>query len=280
MLGTYEKIYMKQLQLLISEYVDYKGLPEWNYKGIEVLFLDDWTNVDKSIPVLCYADLLYPNVRNWLNNAQPAIYSGRGYVGNHLYKHRLFHRASVNGWANTKLLNIPHSRWHMMNLPKHPWKVKEVNNILIAPSKMTSEHWTLKANWVWAEETAKKFPGANIKIRYKVGKQGRRYETLWDDLDWADLVVSQSSAITSEAFWYGKKVISTQPCITWAAGDQSFEDWKNPNEPELRDIWHEHLAWSQFTTNEWLAGEALELIEKYVGPITEYKSGHVYNFSN
>jgi hypothetical protein len=271
---------MKQLQLLTSEYTNDSGVPGWRSRGIEISFHDNWKTIDKSIPVLCYADVLYPNVRTWLNTSQPAIYSGRGYVGNHMHKRRLFYRASVNGWANIKLLPIPYPRWHTMNIPKHQWKVKEVNNILIAPSKATSERWTEKANWQWAEEIATKFPDANIKIRYKVGKQKVRYTTLWEDLDWADLVVSQSSAITVEAFWYGKKVISTQPCVTWATGPQSFDDWQNPNEPMLRDIWHEHLAWSQFTTTEWFTGEALELIEKYVGPITEYNNGHVYNFNN
>jgi hypothetical protein len=69
-------------------------------------------------------------------------------------------------------------------------------------------------------------------------------------LDWADLVVSQSSAITCEAFWYGKKVISTEPCPTWAAGRTTLEDWANPTEPALRAAWHEHIAWCQYTRDQ------------------------------
>lgn len=167
-----------------------------------------------------------------------------------------------------------------MNLTKHPWKVKKVKNVLIAPSKMTSTVWTPELGWRWAESMVDKFPGAEVKIRPKGGKAGIRYETLWQDLDWADLVVSQSSAITVEAFWYGKKVISTQPCVTWAAGPQDLNNWEDPTEPEFREEWHEHVAWSQFTSNEWETGEALELIEKYLGPITEYKSGQTYNFKS
>ena len=271
---------MKELQLLTSEYQHLSSVKNWEEKGIKIIFVDNWKNIDLSIPVMCYSDLLYPNVRNWLTIKNPTIYAGRGYVGNHLHKKRFFGRASVNGWANIKLNHIPYERWNIMNLPRHPWKVKEVKKVLIAPSKATSIVWTPELNHRWAEEISKKFPGAEIKIRFKPGKAGVRYETLWNDLDWADLVVSQSSAITSEAFWYGKKVISTEPCITWAAGKQLLEDWQNPREPELREAWHEHLAWSQYTVLEWDSGEAFDLIEKYLGPISQCHHDHIYNFKS
>jgi hypothetical protein len=268
---------MKKIQLLTSEYKKSEFIDNWNNAGIETIFIDDWKTVDKNIPILCGGDLMKSHIRSWLNNGQIAIYTGRGYAGNHLYKHRLFHRASVNGWANIKLNPIPHSRWQVMNLPKHHWKVKQVKNILIAPSKMTSQVWTPELEWRWADSMIEKFPGADIKIRAKLGKAGLRYETLWQDFDWADLVVSQSSAITVEAFWYGKKVISTQPCITWAAGSQDLLDWQNPREPVLREAWHEHLAWSQFTVNEWHSGEIFTLLEKYLGPIESYQSDQKFD---
>lgn len=269
---------MKKIQLLTSEYSGLECVDIWNNRGIKTIFIDDWKTIDKNIPVLCASSLLRSNVRSWLNTGQIAIYAGRGYAGNHLYKHRLFHRASVNGWANTKLNPVPYSRWNIMNLPKHPWKVKEVKNVLIAPSKTTAQIWTPNLDRRWAESMIEKFLGAEVRLREKPGKSGLRYETLWQDFDWADLVVSQSSAITVEAFWYGKKVISTQPCITWAAGPQDLDDWKNPKEPELREVWHEHLAWSQFTVDEWHTGETFDLIERYLGPVSDYKSNYSYNF--
>jgi hypothetical protein len=164
-------------------------------------------------------------------------------------------------------------------LVRHPWKVKEVKNILLAPSKMTATVWGSNQNNHWVDQLMNKFPGANVKIRFKARKSGARWATLWDELDWADLVISQSSAITCEAFWYGKKVISLEPCSTWAAERTLIDDWQNPKEPELREAWHEHLAWSQFSNEEWQTGEALSLIEKYMGPIVDYKSKYVYNLT-
>ena len=237
------------------------------------------SDVHPNEPMFMGGDILRSEVRERLNLQNPTIFMHRGYLGNHLYKKRRWWRYSVNGFANTNLMPIPHSRWELLNLPKHPWKVKKVKNILIAPSKMTADFWNPELGPNWVDVMAQKFPGAEIKVRPKGKKPGIRWTTLWEDFDWADLVVAQASAITAEAFWYGKKVISLYPCPTWAAGCLStLDNWQNPEEPKLREHWHEHLAWSQFTNEEWQSGQAFKLIEQYIGPVSEYRSGHFYNF--
>jgi hypothetical protein len=247
-----------------------------NWKNIKIV--DTWENVSNDLPVIIGSDLLKSEVRYWLKNAQPAIYIGRGYLGDHIGKGRWWWRYSVNGWANTQLMPIPYSRWGLIRLPKHQWKVKVIKNILLCPSKATGKIWEYNQNSSWTDQLVDKFPGATVKIRPKVGKAGLRWATLWNDLDWADLVIAQSSAITCEAFWYGKKVISLEPCPTWAAGRTMLDDWQDPTEPADRDQWHEHLAWSQFSRNEWETGEAIELIEKYIGKIQDYDPKHTYSF--
>lgn len=237
-----------------------------------------WQDISSTDPIICIGDLTSENVRFWLNQNYPAFYLARGYVGNHLYKQRLFHRVTMRGWANTILHSPPYERWGKMNLIRHPWKVKDVKKVLIAPSKMTSKFWTPELGYDWASSMVDKFPGAEVKIRPKLGTAGLRWESLWSDFDWADLVVSQSSAITAEAFWYGKKVISTAPCVTWAANQSTLDDWRNPSEPNNREQWHEHLAWSQYTTAEIESGQAFCLLEKYLGPIKEYNRMHHYDF--
>jgi hypothetical protein len=151
--------------------------------------------------------------------------------------------------------------------------------VLIAPSKVTTRVWSGQSSEAWAEAMSTQFPSAEIRIRAKPGKASNRYSTLWADLDWADLVVSQSSAITCEAFWYGKKVISTEPCPTWAAGRSTLEDWRNPVEPPLRSAWHEHIAWCQYTRSEWQSGAALDLLAQYLGPVNQYNPEFTYSFT-
>lgn len=269
-----------RVQLLTNEFSpDHPWLQGWNTQFEQIDFVDDWRKIDSGCVVIAGSDVRSWYVRHWLNRQQPALYIGRGYVGNHTTKHRRLWRASVNGWANTRLMPVPHSRWSTMQLPRHPWKVQKVRNVLVAPSKLTSYSWCHQSPEQWAESVAKQFTGANVRIRYKARKPWQRWATLWEDLDWADLVVAQSSAITCEAFWYGKKVISTEPCPTWACGTQLVKDWQDPVEPELREAWHEHLAWSQYTVEEWTSGEALQLIQNYVGNVLDYDPGHQYNFT-
>jgi hypothetical protein len=274
---------MKKLQLLSADYQDDAFIQEWVDNWITtragMTVCTDWQSVDAAVPVFCYADLTRSHVPAWLNNRQPAVYIGRGYIGNHLYKKRLFYRASVNSWANTVLKPVPYSRWGKMNLPRHLWKVKKIKNVLIAPSKITTRVWSHQSSAEWAEHMATQFPGADVRVRTKPGRASNRYSTLWQDLDWADLVVSQSSAITCEAFWYGKKVISAEPCPTWAAGRTALEDWENPIEPQLRAAWHEHIAWCQYTRDEWHSGEALDLLQQYLGPIESYDPEFQYSFT-
>jgi hypothetical protein len=274
---------MNTIQVLTTDVSQDQFIQEWVDSWIQqkrnVILCNDWKEVVADIPVFCYSDLTNENVPIWLQNRQPAVYVGRGYIGNHLHKKRMFYRASVNSWANTVLKPIPHSRWEKMNLLRHPWKVQQVRNVLIAPSKVTTRVWSGQTAEEWAADMFARFPGAEIRIRTKPGKAGNRYATLWTDLDWADLVVSQSSAITCEAFWYGKKVISTEPCPTWAAGRTQLKDWADPTEPPLRSAWHEHMAWCQYTRSEWQSGEALDLLEQYLGPVDCYDSELDYKFT-
>jgi hypothetical protein len=261
-------------QVLKSDYDENPWFKDWS----NVVFKNSLEDIDPLEPIITGSVLTHVHVQKWLNQKQPAIYIGRGYVGNHLFKTRWLWRYSINGWANIKLRPMPHSRWSVMQLDKHPWKVRQVKNVLIAPSAMTAPIWSPEDGWQWAEHMARQFPGADVRIRYKIKKSGARWATLFQDLYWADLVVAQGSAITAEALWYGKKAISLHPCITWAAGAQSLQDWQNPSEPVLRDQWHEHLAWSQFTNEEWQSGRALELIEQYAGSVVDFEHDHDYNF--
>jgi|LakMenEpi03Aug12_release.lakeMendotaPanAssembly.Ray.scaffolds.fasta_scaffold44790_2 hypothetical protein len=265
---------MYKFQITHQDFVENTWFQNWQNTKV----VDTWEHVSSDIPVITASNLLRYEVRHWLKNSQPAIYIGRGYLGNHIGKGRWWWRYSVNSWANTELMPIPYSRWGLTELPRHPWKVKAIKNILLAPSKMTSKVWESSQDGNWTDQLMDQFPGATVRIRPKARKSKLRWSTLWDDLDWADLVIAQSSAITCEAFWYGKKVISLEPCPTWAAGRTLLDNWQDPTEPAGRDQWHEHLAWSQFSRTEWETGEALNLIEKYLGPVVDYRSEYAYNF--
>lgn len=262
---------MKKIVQIFPEPRPDLWLEGWKKWADKVIILDDPYKADPDIPFVFGGNMVYKWVRNWMADRKPCIVTNRPFLGGHLQKKRSAWRASVNSFANTQLNPIPYSRWSTVGLEQHLWKVKEVKNVLIAPPAKSIRVWTNTTAEQWVEEMKNKFPGANVKIRLKTGMKGKggRYLSLWDDLDWADLVVSYSSAITAEAFWYGKKAISLGVCPTWIASDNHLNNWQDPTEPVNRAIWHEHLSWIQYTDEEWESGDAQEMIYQYQGWPTE-----------
>lgn len=242
-----------------------EGWKKWSDK---LIILEDEKDYNCDITLVTGAKFHDPLFQKVMKNRYPYIAINRPYLGSHLTKHRNQWRVSINSFANFKLKSVPYDRWHKINLEKNPWKVKEIRNVLIAPPVSGIPVFLDMCNENWVEDISKNFTDVNIRVRYK-NKQGKgkggRYTTLWNDLDWADLVVSFSSAITAEAFWYGKKVISFGACPTWIVQGPNLTDWKNPIEPSLRDQWHTHMGWIQFSNEEWQSGDAQEMTIFYQG---------------
>ena len=148
---------MNQLQVLTKEYHNHPWIPGWHSKVDSIEFFNNWQAVSTQRVVVCGADVNKHHVKHWLNQQQPAVYIGRGYCGNHLYKRRLWWRAGVNGWANTVLKPAPYSRWPLLNLPYHNWKVQEVKRVLIAPSAVATVAWEGLDSQSWAENLLDNF---------------------------------------------------------------------------------------------------------------------------
>jgi hypothetical protein len=239
----------------------------WKKCTDKLIILDNPELADPEIPFVFGGNMVSKWVRNWMKLKRPCFVLGRPYLGSHLSKKRTAWRVSVNSFACTTLGNTPYSRWNTIGLEKHAWKVSEVKNILIGPPRKTLNFWEGMTSEEWANKIQNYFPDANVKIRLKdgMGGKGKRYQSLWSDFDWADLVISYSSAMTAEAFWYGKKVISPGVCPTWVACEHDFKNWNDPREPKKRNIWHEHMGWVQFTDDEWQSGDAQELTVQYQG---------------
>lgn len=259
----------------ILQYLDYEfpletlnGWKKWANKLIPIKNTEEG---DPEIPLLMGTNLANGDHRNWVSARRPYISMNRQLTRNWCDKHRSMLRISVNSYAATQLGKFSHSRWPVQGLEKHPWKVNKVENILIAPPEKSIYAWTGIWGLDWAEQIKNQLEpqGANVKIRPKLRKRGPRTVTLFDDLDWADLVITYSSAISVEAFWWGKKVISLGVCPTWVACDNTLDNWKDPTEPINRDIWHEHVSWIQFKFEEFESGDAQEMTYQYQGWPTE-----------
>jgi hypothetical protein len=262
---------MKKIVQIFPHEHDEAFLRGWKRWSDQLIELDSWDKINSEIPLVIPANLVDKNHREWLKLRRPSFVINRQLTGGWKEKHRSMFRVAVNSYAATKIGNISHSRYPILNIEKHPWKVRKIRNVLIAPPLKSICFWTGMTAMEWAEQIKTKLEGegANIRIREKQRKRWTRYTTLWEDFDWADLVVSYSSGITAEALWYGKQAISLGVCPTWVACDNTLDNWHNATEPTNRDIYHEHLAWIQFKFDEWESGVAQELTVAYQGWPTE-----------
>jgi len=228
-------------------------------------------DLDPAIPLLVYSNMASKWIVDWIDAGKPVIAMNRPHIGGwakqYTYGARRF---SVNGYACTQWGTRTHDRFPLLNIPRHTWKVQEVRRVLIAPPGKLLWFWHAVDADEWAQQQAAFFADKEVEVRFRwkydhrKGKKGR-YVDLWQDLDWADLVVSWGSAITAEAFYYGKKVISLGPCPTWVCCDRDFTRWQDPTEPPDREEWHEHMAWTQFTEKEMTSGQGARMILQYQG---------------
>jgi hypothetical protein len=272
---------MKKIAQMAASGYDENFMKGWKKYLDKLIILENLNDASPEIPFILPANPI-GFTRRWMANKLPYIAFNRPYIGSWLSSKRFAARISVNSFACTKLGNISHSRWNTTKLEKQPWKVNTVKNILIAPSNKSQKVFTGEDPELWSENLKNFFSahGCNVKIRPKIGKKGIQH--LGDanrgvvglfqrngDFDWADLVISYSSAITCEAFWYGKKAISLGVCPTWVACENNLDNWSDPTEPVNRDIWHEHMSWIQFNYDEWYDGSAQEMTIHYQGWPTE-----------
>lgn len=270
---------MKKIAQIKAGFLEEPIVNGWKHYLDKLIIVDSIEDADPEIPMILPANPI-GDTQRWMRAGNPYFALNRPYIGSWSAAKRFAARVSVNSFACTKLGDMPFSRWNTTRLEKQPWKVTEVKNVLIATSNKSQGAFTNVSQQDWAEDIKSQLEGANVKIRYKSGKKSSQHHgdasrgvtgLFGDDgeFEWADLVISYSSAITCEAFWFGKKAISLGVCPTWVACDNHLANWNVPQEPINRDIWHEHMAWVQFNIDEWESGAAQEMTVHYQGWPTE-----------
>ena len=244
---------------------------EWLPVVSDFAIHDDWSALDPAVPLMVYGNLRAKPIVDWIEQHRPLICMNRPHIAGWSGQYDLeARRFAINGFACTKWGQRTHDRFPLLRIPRHAWKVKKIRRVLIAPPGKLLWFWRGVKAQDWADQQARFFADKKVEVRFRwkyenrKGKGGR-YVDLWQDFDWADLVVSWASAITAEAFWYGKKAISLAPCPTWVCCDRDLNNWDDPREPEQRDEWHEHMAWTQFTRAEMQNGAGAAMILQYQG---------------
>ena len=137
-------------QILAGEF-DEPFIKGWQKFTGRLILVERVQDADPGIPLIIPANPL-GFIGSWMQAKNPYIAINRPYLGSWVSKNRVAARVSINSFAPTKLKPIPYSRWNTVRLEKQPWKVKEVKNVLIAPSKKSQGIFTGFDITQWSEK--------------------------------------------------------------------------------------------------------------------------------
>lgn len=204
-------------------------------------------------------------VKEWVERGGNYIEIDYGYWGNDSPR-RDTRRVTYNNSHNLNIKNPPFSRKHLLNPAVQDWKTSRGQYLLmIEPAPHTYEERTgskfkdwhasflsmLKQNW-----------DGEIKWRRKGGVNGR-FDSLVKDIEGSWAVVGENSMACAEAVILGYPAYTTNDTIITPLMGKDFSMLKNPRLPD-RQKWLEHVAWSQFTVEEFKKGSLVaELVETY-----------------
>jgi len=181
------------------------------------------------------------------------LYIDNGYLGNHLKKRPNYYRISYNSLQNSDIKPVLFSRANKIPFGTRPWSSNGNYNLLVCPGK-TSPVWSFtNTNYSeWKQEMIDKFD--NLKIREKEGPRYPRFKTLWEDIADAKKVIVYHSMTAVEAMMLGKEV--------HVSGHSAVELYSNKYNYNRQPV-IEHIAWSQFSRDEFLDGTAWQLTYEY-----------------
>jgi len=201
---------------------------------------------DNNIPFICIERGFIPNRSKW---------SMAGYNG-------------LNGLANFCNENSPSDRWekYFTGMMQH-WNLKGQYVLLLGQVQGDSALYGLDVeNWV---NTCKKFFVDNkIPFMYRPhpGEVLVKMDIppgLYEAIDNAFCVVTYNSSAGVQSILRGKPTISMHPgSMVWNITEHTLNDCLNQHMPD-RTQWRYSLAYSQWTVEEFLHGDAWEHLKQF-----------------
>jgi hypothetical protein len=116
-------------------------------------------DLDPAVPLLIYSNMASRMIVKWINDKNPIIAMNRPHLAGWAKQYTMgARRFSVNGYACTRWGTASHERFHLLNIPRQPWKVREIQRVLIAPPGKLLWFWHGIDPQIWAEQQAAFLP--------------------------------------------------------------------------------------------------------------------------
>ena len=223
-------------------------------------------NENTSLP-MCWAGFFRPQWLEICRKHNLKFYNfDSAYFGN--VKKKIIFRLSVNNFQNVEpIVNRPSDRWEQLGLEQHSFKQGSAI-VIVPPDRKIANALGLGSEDQWINETVhkiKNFTDREIKIRKRPEPRADRIvsNTFKDFIkDDTFCVIGYSSNALVEAAIYDIPVIALGHSATKSLYNYQLQDIEKIKPAYLDDkqAWLNHLAYSQFTREELIAGVAWDLI--------------------
>lgn len=213
-------------------------------------------NLQPEVPVVIVpkslrSKVIYDHILKYKNY----VMIEHAYWSNYNFKKRQWYRIAWKSMHNFTVKKITHSRKYLINWPQRNWINKSNKTLIVVPGSMVKLLDTTKESWISA--TKEKFCNlSDTTWRYKPQKKGMiRLNDILSDFKVHSHVYTHTSVAAVEAALYDIPVTCSPFCAAYPVSQ--IEN------PISKDLWLEHLAWSQFHVDEFRDGTAWELTFQY-----------------
>ena len=172
------------------------------------------------------------------------------------------------GSHNLNIKPVPHSRLKTLYPKVEEWKKQRGDHLLIIEPQqgiILERTGVSLGDWkVNIEKTVREFWDGPIKFRRKSGgKNPARWPTFLEDLSISHAVIGERTMACVEAVMLGVPAYTVDYSAVSLLMGTDIKQSLNPTYPD-RTQWLEHIAWSQFTPEEFANGTfVVDCLEQY-----------------
>ena len=204
-------------------------------------------------------------LKSWIAEGRPWIEIEYGYWGPDTPR-RETRRVTYRGHHNLKMRPVPYTRGHLFPVPSHrPWRQTPGDYVLaIQPVEVILTERTGEDMQQFRERMTaaiRPYWSGDIVWRKKIGAKHPRFESFCQQLERAHAVVGERTMACVESCLLGVPAYTTDFSMTSLLMG-GIENLAAPQFPDRTDWW-EHIAWSQFTREEFNTTLPADLVEQY-----------------
>lgn len=198
-----------------------------------------------------------------------------GYLGNYRCDNnrtgrKIYHRIVKNNMQHDTIMDVPDDRWNDLvkfnpNLEYHGWKNNGSKILVVLSTEKPFQYYgENRDKWLKnVVNTLKKHTDREIVFREKASRGERTNNTIYDALD-DDIyaLVTYNSVAAVEAIQHGIPAFALAPTAADPVGNKDLTQIENPNKPpeEVIQKWLNSIAYSQFSLNEIITGDAWKMV--------------------